>query len=420
MIVPSPRGLRAAITLLLALCAACEEKKPPPPDPSTAERPAPSPSSLAALGIDAGMLGEPPDPPAPAGDLKEELDHFVNVDQCVAQRAKLDPLVGDALGAIGYETFLRDACRLLEATKDRKRETCDKIDSSALRARCQSWVAMAAQTPDACPMQFEGLVTRGRSPSCVAIAARDPRLCASEPRTVQRATCEGLVTRDPARCDALLPHQRPPCQREVTRWRSVLGAPLEGLPKLPPVRAKLTLHGAQGTPDPPSTEVDLADDFARGVVVVTAGADRGGTGPARMRIELGTVAESEAARFAGSLQKRPRVGLALIVEPSAKDAPRATLQKLELELPGEAPIVTPPASCDCKITTVRAATERGGPAALVLDGTLGSGTRSYKITLDLATYVRDVVPELPGSRVLPPIHPAGGGVFGRDGGSGIF
>lgn len=407
---------RAACLLAIAvLGAACEQKKAPPEPPGHAEPP-PAASTLALLGIDAGGL-EPLDPPAPAGDLKEELDRFVNVDQCVAQRAKMDPLIGDALGAIGYETFLRDACRLLEATKDRKRETCDRIDSSALRARCQSWVAMASQLPDACPMQFEGLVTRGRSASCVAVAARDPRLCAGEPRSVQRATCEAMILREPARCDALLPNQRPLCQREIARWRSVLAAPLEGLEKLPSVRGRLTLRGAGGTPDPRTTEVDLGADFARGVVVVTAGSQA----VQRMRIELGTVVESEAARIAASPQKRPRIGLALILEPGKKDAPRPVLQKLELELPGEAPIVSPPASCDCKITMARVAAARGAEAAIVIDGTLTSGTRSYTIGVDLATFVRDVVAEPAGSHVLPPLHPAlrpgSGGLPGPDGGA---
>ncbi len=399
----------ALLFAALVVCAACEEKRhEPPPEPTP---PPPSPSALAELGVDAGVLGEPLDPPAPAGDLKTDLDRFVNLDQCVAERAKLDPLVGDALGAIGYETFLRDACRLLEAAKDRKRETCDKIDSSALRSRCQSWVAMVSQTPDTCPMQFEGLVTRGRNPSCVAVAAKDPRLCNGESRTVQRGTCEAMVARDPAKCDVLLPNQRPLCQREVARWGSVLAPPLEGLEKLPAPRGKLSILGVSGTPDPPTTEVDLSADFARGVVVVTS--------RDRMRIELGTVVESEAARIAASPQKRPRVGLALILEPGKKEA-RPVLQKLEIELPGEAPIVSPPASCDCKITAARAASTRGGEAAVALEGTITSGGKSYKLGIDLATFVRDVVTESAGARVLPPVHPAiplgAPRLFGRDGG----
>ncbi|MBX3224525.1 MAG: hypothetical protein KF795_28685 [Labilithrix sp.] len=404
------RSRSAPLLLALGLVGGCEEKAQPPvgPTPPTASLPP-------ALVVDAGALGDPLDPPPPAGDLQEELARFVNVEHCVAERSKLDPLVGDALGAIGYDTFLRDACRLLEAAKDRNRETCNKIDSSALRSRCQSWVAIVAQTPDACPMQFEGLVTRGRDPSCVAIAARDPRLCNGEARTIQRGTCEAMVARDPAKCDALTANQRPLCQREVARWRSVLSPPLEGLAKLPLVRGKLTVRGASGTPDPPATEVDLASDFSRGVVVVTA--------RERMRVELGSVVESEGARIAASPQKKSRVGLALLLEPSKKDAPLPVLQKLEIELPGEAPIVSPPATCDCKITTARVSATRASEVEIAIDGTLSTGSRSFKVSIDLATFVRDVVPELAGTRVLPPTHPAvvPGGLpapraTGRDGG----
>src|SRR5688500_9512539 len=122
--------MRALAIALLFGAVGCEQKKPPPPSEVQVEAVA---SQVAALGIDAGALGETAfiDPPAPAGDLRTELDRFVNVETCVNERAKLDPLVGDALGAIGYETLLRDACRLLEAAKDKKREACDKIDSSA-------------------------------------------------------------------------------------------------------------------------------------------------------------------------------------------------------------------------------------------------------------------------------------------------
>jgi hypothetical protein len=396
-----------AAALLAAAASGCDDKKSAPE--ATAKTGSSPALSAIANNLDASVLGDPSDPPAPAGDLKEDLDRFVNVDTCVAERAKLDPLVGDALGAIGYETFLRDACRLLEAARDKKRETCDRIDSSALRSRCQTWVAIVAQTPDACPMQFEALVTRGRNPSCVAVAAKDPRLCAGEARSVQRATCEAMVHRDPARCEALLPNQRPLCQREVARWRSVLAPPLEGLDKLPTVRGKLVVRGTSGTPDPIAIETDLAPDFARGVVAVTT--------RDRTRIELGSLVESEVARIAASPQKRTRIGLAVIAfngEGGGIGAKTGgpTIQKLELELPGEAPLVSPPSVCDCKVTTAKIASQRGGEAAVVLDGTISSNGRTYKVSLDLVTFVRDITTEAPGIRVLPAIHPT----LRRDGG----
>lgn len=396
------RAARAAALAGLTALAACEDKPKPPPSAP------PSAASVAeSLGVDAAAF-DTSDPPAPAGDLKEELDRFVNVRACVEEKKNLDPLVADALRGIGYDTFLRDACRLLEATKDKKRETCDQIDASALRARCKVWVATAAQTPDACPLLFEGAPARGRAPSCVAVAGKDPRLCASEPRPSQRATCEAMARRDASRCDALPTGERAACARELLRWSNLLAPPLEGLPPLPAARGKLTVRGAPGTPDPTAPETDLGPELARGAVVVTA--------RERARVELGSLGESEAARIAGALVKRPRVGLAVVIEPPGPGAkePRAVLERLELELPGEPPIVVPPSKCDCRFTTARVGTTRGGEIALALTGTVTGAARTYQVSLDLGTFVRDVVADAPGGRALPPVHPRlGAGDAGR-------
>lgn len=377
------------LVIVVVASASCEEKKSGR-SLEAAESSSPA-VGASAFGVDAGILGEPIDPPPPAGDLKAEIERFSTLESCIAERAKLDPLVGDALGALGYETFLRDACRLLEAAKYEKRETCDLIDASALRSRCQSWVAMVSQAPDACPMQFEGLVSRGRSPSCVAVAAKDPRLCAGEARTAARSTCAAMVLRDAAKCEGLLPNQRSACQREVARWKSVLAPPLEGLEKLPLVVGKLVVRGASGTPDPKELETDISPDFSSGSVVVTS---RDG-----MKIELGSLVSSEGARIATAPQKKARAALALLASPGKKDELRPSLQKLELELPGEAPIVSPPAPCDCTITVARVPDRRGGEVRITLVGTLHGLNRNYSVSLDVQTFVRDVVRELGGAEV---------------------
>ena len=403
-------GLGAALVGLATAGAglvACEDKKVPVPAPAASVSPASPASVMAMLGLDAGALSETTDPPAPPGDLKAELATFVSVDTCVKERANIDPLVGDALRAIGYDTFLRDACRLLEATKDHSREKCDRIDSSALRSRCQSWVAMVAQTPDTCPLQFEGIPARGRNVHCLAVAGKDPRLCTGEPRTAVRATCEAMTMQDGARCDVLLPGDVPSCRRELARWRTLLVAPLSGLAKLPGPRGKLVVKGEAGTPDPPTTDADLTSELARGGVVVTS--------RERARVEVGMIGESETSRIAPSPNRRARLGIAVLFEPGAtpKDPPKPVLERLELEIPGEATLVTPGARCDCTLTTARVDRTRGGELALALQGTIALGTRTYRIDVDLATYVRDVVAEAPGSRALPPVHPR---LFGTDGG----
>jgi hypothetical protein len=58
---------------------------------------------------------------------------------------------------------------------------------------------------------------------------------------------------------------------------------------------------------------------------------------------------------------------------------------------------------------VRIDRARGGELSVALTGTLSQGARSYAVDLDLATFVRDVIEELPGSRVLAPVHPTIGG-----------
>ncbi|MBX3234131.1 MAG: hypothetical protein KIT84_06270 [Labilithrix sp.] len=378
------------LALAAFLLAACDDKPkeaPSEPPPPKAEIP----------GLDAGLLGEGQlaiDPPAPPGDLKAELDRFVNLDTCVNERAKLDPLVGDAIGAIGYDTLLRDACRLLEAAKDKKRETCDAIGPASLRRQCVSWIAMIAEAPDQCPLQFEALPARGRVASCVAIAARDQRLCAAEPLASARATCEALVLRDPKHCEVLLPNPRASCVRELTRWRNVLATPLEGLEKLPATRATLTLalpsdagvEAGAGTDAGVVPETDIGELVAQGVVLVTA--------RERTRIELGSLIESETSRIAAIPQKRARVAAALL-----GDGKRATVQKLELVLPADAPFVSPPAACDCKVTRFEAEPKRGAPVSFRVEGTITNGIRQQPFTIDVTTWARDVT-STPGA--LPP------------------
>jgi hypothetical protein len=373
-----------------ALVSGCDDK---PKD----EIPMPPPATSLPSNVTYDASAFATDPPAPAGDLKTDLDNFVNLDTCVSQRAKLDPLVGDALGSIGYDTFLRDACRMLEAAKDKKKETCERIDSSPLRRRCTSWVAMIAQAPDDCPLQYDGLPARGRVPACVAIASRDPRLCAGEGRTQARATCEAMVNKDPSKCSVLQPNQKAQCERESTRWSSILTAPLEGLDKLPVPRATLVINDAGTT--------DFTSDLTNGVVVVTARGERN-------RVEIGSVVESELARLPGAPQRTARVGIALLADP------KPSIQKIELVLPGDPPFVSPPATCDCKVENTKVEAKRGSQVTFTISGKLQAGTRVQPFKVDVTTWVRDVASDSLGvTRLVPPVHPSlpmGAGL--RDGG----
>ena len=202
--------------------------------PRSADVPSAAPISRLALvlGVDAGELEGLLDPPAPPGDLKAEIDRFTTVDACVDERARLDPVLGDALEAIGYDTFLRDACRVIDATKANDASRCASIDSSALAARCRTTVAEVSGNPDACPWEIGDRPAVGRSPPCLAVSIREPRLCAGVVDALERATCEAMLARDARPCAKLRGHAaQARCARDAERWRGVLaGAPDAGTP----------------------------------------------------------------------------------------------------------------------------------------------------------------------------------------------
>jgi hypothetical protein len=99
----------ALLVVVLVALAACDDDAP---KRRAEARPAASTGS--SPDADGGESASA-DPPALAGDLGADIEGFTTVDACVAAHAGVDPLVGDALEGIGYDTLLRDACRALEA-----------------------------------------------------------------------------------------------------------------------------------------------------------------------------------------------------------------------------------------------------------------------------------------------------------------
>src|SRR5580658_9409690 len=122
--------------------------------PSRRSQLEPQPATRPVSGADASDLSGV-DPPALTGDLASEVEGFTTVDACVDRHARVDPLVGDALEAIGYDTLFRDACRILEAAKAKDSKRCLAIETSPLRERCLATVAELAGEPDACPWRFD-------------------------------------------------------------------------------------------------------------------------------------------------------------------------------------------------------------------------------------------------------------------------
>ncbi len=362
-------------------------KQPGAPLPKGAASLSPLERIARALAIDAGELGASSvDPAAPPGDLKAELEAFTSLDGCVQQRARLDPVLGDALEAIGYDTFVRDACRVIDAAKARDAKRCDGIDVMALRSRCQATVAEIAANADECPWDIASRPAKGRDPACVAIASHDARLCVAALDPVARATCHAIAAHDAGAC-AKVPSlaARARCSRDSDRWRSAIPAsdaatePFEVAGKVS-VAAK-TDAGA-------ILEGDMTPDLAGGVVLLE---QRDGT-----RFVVGPLTGIGPGFIASS----PHVDVSLALEvfaPLAKSPPspergrNVTLERAELLMLGRPPLATPAAHSTLKATLGKLGRARGDAVSLVVDGDLGDASFGWHMHAEVSTFVRDVV-----------------------------
>jgi hypothetical protein len=364
-------GVKAAALLLFLALGACDHDAPAP-------RPADPPpvaSFARALGVDAGELEPSVDPPAPAGDLKAELDAFTTVDACVVQRAAGDPVLGDALEAIGYDTLLRDACRLLDAAKNRDAKRCGDIIASTLKARCETSVAELAGSPEACPFDVASRPELGRDAACLALATHDASLCDAALDRTARVTCAALATHDAAPCKKLpLRADQLRCARDEQRWAAVLpvaDAPPRagGAPS-----GKVTLTGDAGAFASDAFPLDVS----RGVVVlerlegahlVVGSLNKGG---------LGFIAPSPNA---------PKMLAFELVVPG--DGKKAHMERAQLDVPGHSMIDVGSAKAGSFVVHVtKLEKRRGGAVELTLEGSLEEGVA---VKAEATTFVRDIV-----------------------------
>ncbi|MGH7296434.1 MAG: hypothetical protein ACRELB_15960 [Polyangiaceae bacterium] len=357
-----PRAL--AIVSLVAAMGACDRDAPPRREVP----PAPVASVARALGLDAGDLEPPVDPPAPEGDFAAELAAFTTVDACVAQRAGLDPAVGDALEAIGYDTLVRDACRVLDAARSQNARRCASIDASSLRERCVALVAELASSPDDCPFEIPTRPERGRQPACLAIATHDARLCAAAFDAPSRVTCAALLSRDDSGCKhlALTSDQRR-CARDEHRFAAVLpkaeAAPQGALSS----HGKATLAGEEA-----------GVDLSRGIVVVEQidGA----------HAVLGSFSEAMTSFLVPSPDAGATVGVELVVPLELK---KAHVERLVVERPGKpATRIEGSAARALTVVVTKLEKRRGGAVEVTVDGKADEGT---PVHVEARTFVRDVV-----------------------------
>lgn len=330
-----------------------------------------------ALGVDAGELVAPVDPVPAAGDLQAEIAGFTTVDACVAARAHLDPLLGDALEAIGYDTFVRDACRVLDAAHAKDARKCEDIDASSLRRQCTSVVAAIAGDADGCPWMVPSRPEAGREPWCLAMAARDPRLCAGAETASDRVTCEATVRHDATPCATLpLDSARARCRRDADRWHAATPGPDGSLAALPAVTGALSLDAS----DAGSTDATFLADLGRGLVLLD---QRDG-----VRFTLGIPGGPGGSFIAASPHTSARISVELFASPDGK---RVAVERAEISLPGKPMLATPLARSTLVARIDHLDKTRGGSVTLTLDGDLSDSTGAAHVHATATTFVRDVV-----------------------------
>jgi hypothetical protein len=399
-------GLFGLVAVASPLALACDREPPRPERPPEAV-PVPVASVAKALGVDAGELEPAVDPPAAAGDLQAEIQGFTSVEACVEQRAHLDPLLGDALEAIGYDTFVRDACRVLDAAKAGDAGRCDAIDASSLRRQCVGTVAASKGDADLCPWNIPSRPEGGRDTWCLAMAARDPRLCAARETMGERVTCDATVRHDPAPC-AKLPvrAEQARCTRDVDRWRHVTPAPDASLASLPAVEGTLHLEPRDDHDAGAPVDTNLSASLGRGVVVIEP---RDG---ARFELGSASLSLSGPSFIAASPHTTPTFAAALF---AGADGKRVTVERVELSVPGHAPLATPLAHSTITATVDKLEPKRGAPLSVTLEGDLGDSTGSFHVRLKATTFVRDVVTARALYAARSGAGAAGAGVFGGAG-----
>ncbi len=389
-----------------AFCFSCDapdgrpgQSAAPPPLSGPGETPA---SMARLLGVDAGELEAPVDPPAPPGDLKAEIDRFTTIDACALERARLDPLLGDALEAIGYDTFLRDACRMIDAAKANDPGRCAAIDASSLEARCRATVAEVAGAPDTCPWQAASRPTRGRDARCVAVASRDVRLCAAVTDPLERATCEATLGQGDGSCAKLATRAaQSRCARDAARWHNILasagtnagaqagtganaGAGAGERKQAIVVAGKLHVETSDRSNAAEVIDVDLAPDLARGVTVLE---QRDGA-----RLSLGPLTETGLDFIAPSPHVRASLALELFVVAGSHGAgPTARIERAELVVPGRSPLSTPGAQSTLVAKLDKFETGRASPFTVVVDGDISGAGSSWRVHAEATTFVRDLV-----------------------------
>jgi hypothetical protein len=283
----------------------------------------------------------------------------------------VDSVLGDAIDALGYDTLLRDSCRVIEAVKTKSAGACEPIVASSLRDRCAMSVAVVTSDSLTCPM-----VGQNHDALCVALARKDPRLC-SNVLPERRATCRAMLARDGKKCSG---EKR--CERMVDRWKGLIPQ-TEARPELgTKIRLELTERIDGGKQRPVS--VDLSQFVVPATVVRS---------PSGVRIMVGEVTSAAWPSF--RIAPEPRLAMTLVAAPENVKQGIHSLSNdalaFEVLVPKVAQLNSKQQSDPTTVTIDMLGTDIGSPVRFNIEVDLGDASNGYHVSLNINTYVRDVV-----------------------------
>jgi hypothetical protein len=113
-----------------------------------------------------------------------------------------------------------------------------------------------------------------------------------------------------------------------------------------------------------------------------------------VRLRIGSLfALGAVPRAVGSQETATRIGVELVLPKEA--AGEAKIDRVELEIPGTIELTTATLRTTLKATVTELDATRGGKVRIVIDGsaptTVGVPPRTYRVHVDMTTFVRDVV-----------------------------
>ncbi len=299
----------------------------------------------------------------------------------------MDPLLGDAIDALGYDGLPRDACRILQASKEKNPDACRPIAASSLRARCESYVAIIAGNPNLCPVNGSGKFA-ARDPVCLARASRDERMCAAA-SAGERARCRALVLGKKSECGS-----DEQCARQVDRYKSLLEKPTE--------KPALVSHMHVEVSDEKGAAVsslDLDEVAAAGAVLRAT--------PLGARISLGAP-RTAAWQSPEAPSASPKLFLEVTMpaNPHGATLAREASQKggttphelslgehdldLDLLIP-KVGLLSAVLASDTKLDLRHVSVVEGDPVDFVLSTTLRDAPRTFRVKFEVQSFVREKI-----------------------------